>query len=111
MDPRDFLQRLMDERGLNQNSLATATQNKTKQPQIHRFLKGAAKEPKRSTWQPVARLFGVPVEAFFDPKAADAAWAERRPGAALQRGEEPAAARPHELGAWGECRTIYALAY
>ena len=77
MDPRDFLQRLMAERQLNPNSLAAATHNKTKQPQIHRFLKGTAKEPKRSTWQPVAQLFGVPVDAFFDPKVADKAWSDR----------------------------------
>lgn len=77
MEPKELLQRLMDERGLNPNSLAAATKHKTTQPQVYRFLNGLVKEPKRSTWEPVAQLFRVPVEAFFDPAAAERAWAER----------------------------------
>lgn len=67
----------MDERGLNPNSLAAATNNKTTQPQIYRFLNGLVKEPKRSTWEPVASFFRVPVDAFFDARAAERALAER----------------------------------
>lgn len=64
---------MMDARGINPNALARATG--TKQPQIYRFLTGIAVEPKRSTLEPVAKFFGVDVEAFFHPKVADAAWA------------------------------------
>lgn len=76
MEPRELLQRLMDKRGYNPNSLARATKDRTKQPQIHRFLKGEAREPKRSTLLPVAEVLGVPVDAFFDPKYAEAVWRE-----------------------------------
>ena len=77
MDPRSLLQRLMDAEGLNPNSLAAATKNKTKQPQIFRFLGGVSKEPRRSTLEPVAKHFRVPVDAFFDAAAADRVWADR----------------------------------
>lgn len=88
MDPRELLRRLLDASGLNPNSLAAATRGRTKQPQIHRFLTGVAKEPKRSTWEPVASYFHVPVDAFFDSQAADAAWLE------YAGRSEPAAAAP-----------------
>ncbi len=71
-----MLQNMMTEMGHNPSSLSRATNGRTKQPQIFRFLNGDAKEPKRSTWQPVAALYQIPVDAFFDPKAADAAWNE-----------------------------------
>ncbi len=74
MDPRELLRRLMEARGLNPHSLAAATRNRTKQPQIYRFLHGTAKEPRRSTLEPVAEVFGVPVEAFYDPAEASRVW-------------------------------------
>lgn len=74
MDPRTMLQQMMTSLNYNSNSLAKATRNKTKQPQIYRYLNGEAKEPKRSTWKPVAALLEIPVDAFFDEKVADAAW-------------------------------------
>lgn len=80
MDPRKLMQDLMDAQGLNTNSLAAATKNKTRQPQIYRFLDGTSKEPKRSTLVPVACFFGVPVEAFFDPKVADDVYREKLGG-------------------------------
>jgi hypothetical protein len=67
MDPRHLLQTLMDDAGLNPNSLSAATRGRTKQPQIFRFVNGLSKEPKRSTLEPLADYFGVPVDAFFDP--------------------------------------------
>lgn len=67
----------MDERRLNSTSLAAQTRGKTKQPQIHRFLAGKTLEPKRSTLEPVARVFGIPIEALFDPQEAARVWAER----------------------------------
>ena len=80
MDPRKLMQDLMKAEGLNPNSLSAATKNKTKQPQIHRFISGVSKEPKRSTLAPVAGYFGVPVEAFFDSKVADDVYRDRLGG-------------------------------
>jgi len=77
MEPRKLLQLLMDKRGLNPSSLARATKDRTKQPQIYRFLKGEAKEPKRSTLEPVAEVLGIPVEALFDAETAAACWAKQ----------------------------------
>lgn len=98
MDPKELLQRLMDEHGLNPNSLAKATHHKTKQPQIHRFLKGTALEPKRSTWSPVAQLFKIPVEAFFDPRAADTAWAAHLSARKEIKHSDQPAEQPHAFG-------------
>lgn len=58
----------MEKRGLNPNSLAKASG--AKQPQIHRFLTGVSREPRRSTLEPVAAYFGIPVEALFSEGAA-----------------------------------------
>lgn len=77
VDPRTLLERLMAKANLNPNSLAAKTRGRTKQPTIYRFIKGEAKEPKRSTLLPVAEVFGVPVEAFFDPRVADDVARER----------------------------------
>jgi transcriptional regulator with XRE-family HTH domain len=77
MDPRELLRLLMAERGLNSNSLSRATGNATKQPQIHRFLTGEAREPKRSTLAPIAEVLGVPVDCFFSEDAAEQVAAER----------------------------------
>lgn len=76
MKPKDFLDRLMKAEGMNSNSLSKATRHQTKQPQIHRFLAGGVAEPRRSTWAPVAKLFGVPIDAFFDDAVAERAWAD-----------------------------------
>ena len=74
MDPREFLRLLMDRRGENPHALAAAVKNATKQPQIHKFLAGIAKEPRRTTLQPVADYYGVSVDAFYDPDKAQAEW-------------------------------------
>lgn len=76
MKPAEMLKRLMASKGLNPNSLAAATNNATKQPQIYRFLNNEVAEPKRSTWEPVAKYFKISVDAFFDEKEADRALAE-----------------------------------
>lgn len=70
MEPRDLLRKLMTRDGLNPNSLAKRTNGRTKQPQIFRFLSGEAKEPKRSTLEPVAEVFGIEVDALFDRRVA-----------------------------------------
>lgn len=80
----------MAQAGLNPNSLAARTRLRTKQPTIYRFLQGESKEPKRSTLVPVAEVFGVPVEAFFDPRVADEVAQERGLlGPAPEPGSEP----------------------
>lgn len=70
MEPRELLRKLMERDGLNPNSLAKKTNGRTKQPQIFRFLSGEAKEPKRSTLEPVAEVFGIEVDALFDRRVA-----------------------------------------
>lgn len=70
MDPVDFLKELMRRSGDNPNSLAVKLNNKTKQPQIYKFLEGIAKEPRRSTLQPVADFYKVAIEAFYSPEIA-----------------------------------------
>jgi hypothetical protein len=71
MEPRDLLQALMDRDGENSHSLAKKLKDRPGQPQIHKCLKGIAKEPRRSTLQPLADHFGVPIDAFYDPELAE----------------------------------------
>ena len=73
MEPRELLQQLMDRDGLNSSSLAARLGNATTQPQIHKFLSGKAKEPKRSTLAPIATHFRIPLDALYDPIIADVA--------------------------------------
>lgn len=81
MDPRDLLRELMKAEGENPNSLAKKL--KMQQSTLHRFMSGEAKEPRRSSLSPVAEHFGIPIDALFDEKIADAVFRERfRPGAA-----------------------------
>lgn len=71
MKGRELLQLLLDKRGLTANALSKAVKGATKQPQIHKFLTGAATEPRRSTLAPVAAYFNVPIDAFYDEFLAD----------------------------------------
>lgn len=66
MEGRQLLKLLLEQKELTANGLAVALKGATKQPQIHKFLTGAAREPRRSTLQPVADYLGVQVEAFYD---------------------------------------------
>lgn len=66
MNARDLLKFLMSRAGDNPNSLAAKA--KVPQPTLYRFLSGTAKEPRLSTFEPVAKHYGVPVEAFFSEK-------------------------------------------
>jgi len=67
MNSREFLQALMDRAGDTANSLARKA--KVPQPTIYRFLSGTASEPRVSTFEPIARHYGVPVEAFLSERA------------------------------------------
>lgn len=85
MEPRLFLQALMNRGGDNPHSLANRLGQKTKQPQLFRFLSGVAKEPRRSTLEPVAAFYGVSVEAFYDPELADTAMKNLEAGMPLMQ--------------------------
>lgn len=70
MQTRLLLAALMERAGDNPNSLATKVRGKTKQPQIFKFLAGVSKEPRRSTLEPLADHYGIPVDAFYDKELA-----------------------------------------
>jgi hypothetical protein len=73
MEPRELLRALMARDGDNPHSLSVKLKGRVKQPQLHKFISGTAREPRRSTLQPVAVHFGVPIEAFYDHAAAEQA--------------------------------------
>lgn len=56
----------MERAGDNPHSLSVKLNHAVKQPQIFRFISGAAKEPRRSTLQPIADHYNVNIEAFYD---------------------------------------------
>lgn len=68
MNPRELLKLLMATAHDNPNSLSQKT--KVPQPTIFRFLSGEAREPRRSTLAPIAKHYGIPIEALFDAKEA-----------------------------------------
>lgn len=67
MDPKDLLRELMARSKDTPSSLSRKVKNATKQPQIYRFLEGVAKEPRRTTLQPLADYYRINVEAFYNP--------------------------------------------
>lgn len=68
MNGRDLLQALVK---ASRKKLGTICREaRASQPQIYRFLKGETKEPKRDTLLPIARYFGIDVEAFSNPELA-----------------------------------------
>jgi len=71
MEPRQLLQWLLDQHGDNSNSLAAKLKGATKQPQIHKFLSGKAKQPRHSTLEPIARYYNIPVESLYSEDEAD----------------------------------------
>ena len=88
MEPRLFLQALMTRAGDNPHSLANRLGQKTKQPQLFRFLSGVAKEPRRSTLEPVAAFYGVSVETFYDPELAETAMNNLQAGRPLMQASD-----------------------
>jgi len=70
MEPRDLLTALMTRDGDNPNSLSVKLKGRIKQPQIYKFITGAAREPRRSTLQPLAEHYDIPIEAFYDAAVA-----------------------------------------
>lgn len=87
----------MAQAGENPNSLADALQARTLQSQIQRFVDGKTKNPRWSTLEPVARHYGLKVEAFLDDESAEAVAVARglMPGVAVEgAGITPVSAPP-----------------
>lgn len=72
MEPRAFLRALMARDGDNTHSLSVRLKGRITQPQVYKYLSGTAKEPRRSTLQPLAEHYGVAIEAFYDQAMATA---------------------------------------
>lgn len=71
MEPRLLLQWLLDRDKDNSNSLAAKLKNATTQPQIHKFLSGKSKQPRHSTLEPIAKHYGIPIDALYNEDVAD----------------------------------------
>lgn len=67
MKSSEFLQHLMDKAKDNPNSLAR--KSNVPQSTIFRFVTGTSKEPRLSTLEKIARVYGVPVETFLNDQA------------------------------------------
>ena len=70
MQPHQLIAALMHAQQLRTNSLAASLRKPSLQPSIHRFLAGQVKEPARSTAEPIAAFFGIPVEALYNASEA-----------------------------------------
>jgi len=66
MKPHELLKALMDRDHIGPLPLAKAMRKPKLQPQIDRLSKGKVAEPKRTTTEPLAEYFKIPVEAFYD---------------------------------------------
>lgn len=65
-----LLKLLMEKRGMNPNALANALRSRTVQSQVQRYLAGETKNPRPDTLSPIAKFFGIGVEAFYQPTIA-----------------------------------------
>ncbi len=66
---------LISSAGLTPTSAAAKA--KGSQPQLHRYLRGESLEPRRSTLAPFARIFKVPLDAFYNEALATQVARER----------------------------------
>lgn len=71
MQGRELLKLLLKKHGFTPNGFVTAMKGKVKQPTLHKFLELGTRESRRSTLQPIADHFGIPLEAFYDEFQAD----------------------------------------
>ena len=67
MEGPELLKLLLEKRGLNANSLADVLRDRSKQSQIQRYLAGNTKSPRPGTLEPIAKYFGIGIEAFYQP--------------------------------------------
>ena len=70
MQPHQLIAALMHAQQIRTNALAASMRKPALQPSIHRFLAGQVKEPARSTAEPLAAFFHIPVEALYNPAEA-----------------------------------------
>lgn len=77
MDGPGLLTALMAAAHENAYAVATSLKKPSLQSYIWKFTNGVAKEPRRSSLQPLADRYSVPVEAFYDPKIAEQIAIER----------------------------------
>ncbi len=67
MEGPELLRLLLEKRGLNANSMADLLRDRSKQSQIQRYLAGSTKNPRPGTLEPIAKYFGIGIEAFYQP--------------------------------------------
>lgn len=75
METRELLRTLLERRKLTVTALARLLQTSGRtpsniQPNLSRWLRDSGMSPAASTMQPVADYFGVPMQAFYDRRAA-----------------------------------------
>jgi hypothetical protein len=85
--PYQLVAALMAEENIGPSPLAKKIGKPKLQPQLHRFINGEVGEPRRSTMEPVAKYFKLPIEALYDEKLASAI-AKERGVTALPPGEK-----------------------
>ena len=82
MEPRHLYQMLLASKNLTTNGLAEKLGGAVEQSQLNRFETGKTKEPRRTTLQPVADFFGLPVEVFYSEDLAESVAQKMRDGLA-----------------------------
>ena len=85
MDGPELLQLLLDSKQLTPNALADRLRNRSLQSQMQRYLARETKSPRPSTLEPLAKFFGIGVEAFYQPAIAKAIADER--GLGIRQGD------------------------
>jgi len=70
MEGHELLSLLMKKRGMNANALAVLLRDRSLQSQIQRYVSGRTKNPRPDTLEPIARFFGIGIEAFYQPTIA-----------------------------------------
>lgn len=70
--PFQLIAALMHEKGLGVLPLAKAMGKPKLQSQIHRFVRGQVINPERTTAVPLAKYFGIPVDAIYEETVATA---------------------------------------
>jgi hypothetical protein len=103
MQPHQLIAALMHAQQLRTNALAASMRKPALQPSIHRFLAGQVKEPARSTAEPLAAFFNIPVEALYNPVEA-ARIAKQRGLSVVDWPPKQARARPSKDAAGGSAK-------
>jgi hypothetical protein len=90
--PHELIKALMAAEGVGAYPLAKKlSKTKNLQSQIHRFITGEVNEPARTTAEPLARHFGIPVEAIYSEREASKVARERKIGETARQEAPPAA--------------------